>query len=401
MLKFRSFIAAVLLLACVPAFARARWTEQQAAAWQKSQPWPVGANFLPSTAGNQLEMWQKETWDPATIDRELGWAEGIGMNTMRVFLHDLLWKSDPDGFSKRIDEFLTIANQHHIRPVFVLFDSCWDPQPHLGPQRQPTPGVHNSVWVQSPGVALEDRSQDARLEAYVKGVIGRFGNDKRILAWDLWNEPDNEGGGNYKSTEPKHKDQIVFMLLPKVFDWARSANPVQPLTSGVWHEDHWEDQSKWNPAMRTQLTESDIISFHNYDWPERFEQRIQSLLPLHRPILCTEYMARANGSTFDGSLPVAAKYNVGAINWGFVQGKEQTELPWESWDHPYVDKKPPIWFHDVFHTDGRPYRKAEVQLIRRLTQRKPMWTSPFQPASAMRLTHPSAPPLSTAGQAAN
>lgn len=377
MRTIQKILAATLFLATVPAIAqRARWTEAQATAWQKTQQWPVGGNFLPSTASNQLEMWQAETWDPATIDRELGWAENIGMNTMRVFLHDLLWQQDKEGFSKRVDEFLTIAAKHHIKPVLVIFDSCWDPNPHLGRQHPPVPGVHNSVWVQSPGKALEDRSQDARLEEYVKGIIGRFANDKRILAWDVWNEPDNEGGGNYQDKEPHHKNALVFMMLPKVFQWARSANPVQPLTSGVWHDEHWEDMAHLNPAERTQLTESDIISFHNYDWPEMFQARIKSLQGLHRPILCTEYMARGNGSTFDGSLPIAAKYNVGAINWGLVQGKMQTELPWESWDHPYTKKQPPLWFHEVFHTDGRPYRQAEVDLIHKLRTSKPMWVKP-------------------------
>lgn len=367
-------ILALLLLPFAANAQRSRWTEAQAAQWQKQQVWPVGANFLPSTAGNQLEMWQAETWDPVTIDRELGWAQNIGMTTMRVFLHDLLWQQDAEGFTKRIDAFLAIADKHHIKPVFVFFDSCWDPQPHLGPQRQPTPGVHNSVWVQSPGVAMNDRSQDARLEAYVKGVVGHFANDKRILAWDLWNEPDNEGGGNYAATEPHGKDATVAMLLPKVFEWARSVSPVQPLTSGIWHAAHWDDAKTWNSTMRTQLTQSDIITFHNYGWPEEFEKRIQSLLPLHRPILCTEYMARANGSTFDLILPVAAKYNVGAINWGLVKGKEQTHLPWESWDHPYTTKQPPIWFHDVFFPNGKPYRTAEAKLIHTLTQQKPTWT---------------------------
>ena len=123
-------------------------------AWYAAQPWPVGANFLPSTAINELEMWQADTFDPVTIDRELGWAEGIGMNTMRVFLHNLLWEQDPKGFEQRIDTFLTIAARHHIRPVFVLFDSCWEPFPKLGPQHPPIPGVHNSGWVQAPGAAV-------------------------------------------------------------------------------------------------------------------------------------------------------------------------------------------------------------------------------------------------------
>ena len=192
-------LLSALAIACLclpsPAQARERWTEAQAKAWAAHEPWVTGANFLPSNAINQLEMWQAETFDPVTIDRELGWAEGVGMKTMRVFLHDLLWKQDAAGMKKRMDTFLAIAAKHHIRPVFVFFDSCWDPTPALGPQHPPIPGVHNSGWVQSPGAkGLMDPAYEPKLEAYVKGVVGAFANDKRVLAWDVWNEPDNGNG---------------------------------------------------------------------------------------------------------------------------------------------------------------------------------------------------------------
>jgi hypothetical protein len=117
----------------------------------------------------------------------------------------------------------------------------------------------------------------------------------------------------------------------------------------------------------TQLYLSDIITFHNYDAPESFERRIKQLQRYNRPILCTEYMARGNGSTFEGSLPIAKRYKVAAINWGLVQGKSQTHLPWDSWRRPYIDREPAIWFHEVFRTDGTPYRTEEVELIKRLT----------------------------------
>jgi hypothetical protein len=363
-----------------------RWTEQAAEDWQKQQPWPVGANFLASSAGNQLEMWQAATWDPTTIDRELGFAEKIGMNTMRVFLHDLLWDDDAAGFTERIDQFLAIAALHHIRPLFVLFDSCWNPSPHLGPQTHFQPGKHNSMWVQSPGKVLDDPSQNARLEKYVEGVIGRFATDERILGWDLWNEPDNETtNSHWLSEEPNDKNANVNRLLPLVFEWARRAGPVQPLTSGVYKGLHWEDSEQWTPAMRVQLGQSDIITFHDYNWHEQFEERIRSLLPLHRPLLCTEYMARSIGSTFDDDLPIAAKYNVGAINWGLVQGRMQTFLPWDSWEHPYLVSPPPVWFHDVFRSDGTPYRPEETRLIQELTRVKPLWISkPTAAASQTR-----------------
>jgi len=173
-----------------------RWSEEKANSWYQQQPWLVGSNFIPASAINELEMWQADTFDPQEIDKELGWAQGLGMNTMRVFLHDLLWQQDAAGFRHRIDTFLTIAAKHRIRPVFVLFDSCWDPFPRLGPQHPPIPGVHNSGWVQSPGAnALKDAAQYPRLKEYVQGVVAAFANDPRVLAWDVWNEPNNGNGG--------------------------------------------------------------------------------------------------------------------------------------------------------------------------------------------------------------
>ena len=382
----RSLRLAVCTLVLLPPLALAatatkgdgqRWSEAKANAWYATQPWLVGANYIPSNAINELEMFQAATFDPAINDRELGLAESIGMNTARVFLQDQLWEQDPAGFKQRLDTFLSIAAKHHIRPLLVLFDSCWESNPHLGPQHPPIPGVHNSGWVQSPGKQrLLDPAAEPRLEAYVTGVVGAFATDDRILGWDVWNEPDNRGG-DVVADEPA-KVKRVDELLPKAFAWARSAHPSQPLTSGVWTGD-WSHPDKESATTKIQLSESDVISFHDYGWPEVFEARIHELEPNHRPILCTEYMARGAGSTFDGTLPVAKKYHVAAINWGLVAGKTQTYLPWDSWDHPYVRLQPTVWFHEVFRNDDTPYRQHEVDLIRELTGRG---TSPPQSSAA-------------------
>lgn len=344
-----------------------RWTETQANAWYDSQPWLVGADYIPSDAINQLEMFQKTTFNPGLNDKELGMAESIGMNTVRVFLQDQLWTSDPEGFKQRLNDFLNIAARHHIRAILVLFDSCWESNPHLGPQHPPIPGVHNSGWVQSPGKArLFDRSVEPQLKAYVQGVVGAFAKDDRVLAWDLWNEPDNQGRD--KPADLPAKINRVDELLPQVFDWARAMHPDQPLTSGVW-AGSWDDPAQESATTKIQLAESDVISFHNYDWPEGMEARINSLRSLHRPLLCTEYMARGAGSTFDTMLPILKRERVAAINWGLVAGKTQTYLPWDSWQRPYVELQPTIWFHEVFRQNGEPYRQREVDLMRQLTGR--------------------------------
>jgi hypothetical protein len=359
----------------------ARWSPEKANAWYANQRWLVGSNYINSSAINQLEMWQADTFNPAEIDRELGYAEGIGMNTMRVFLHDQLWAQDPEGFKKRIDTFLDIAAKHHIKPMLVLFDSCWDPYPRLGIQPAPIPGVHNSGWVQSPGVMGLREENTANLKAYVEGIVGAFDKDDRILAWDLWNEPDNRDGatsdwthdGAIQAKDGGRSDQDtkvanVDRLLPQVFAWARSQDPMQPLTSGVWlTANDWSPTGKRSATEAIQLDNSDIISFHSYEWPEGLEKRIKMLQPYGRPLILTEYMARGNGSTFDSSLPLGVKYKVAMINWGFVLGKSQTNMPWDSWQRPYTANPPTLWFHDIFYADGKPYRKAETDQIRTLT----------------------------------
>jgi hypothetical protein len=359
-----SQIGAWLLLSAAAIAQPHHWSDAEANDWYAKQPFLIGSNYVPQTAVNQLEMWQADTFDPVVIDRELGWAQALGMNTMRVFLHDLLWQRDSAGFEKRINAFLKLADKHKIRIIFVLFDSVWSPFPSLGPQRAPRPGVHNSQWVQSPGAAaLMDPKQYERLFAYVQGILTDYAHDKRIVAWYLWNEPDNTNGSNFGNTDAAHKEALVKTLLPKVFEYARAAIPDQPLTSGVWRGD-WSAPEKLSAVEKIQLENSDIVTFHNYDKPEEFEKRIQWLQAWHRPIVCTEYMARPRGSTFQTILPIARKYNVGAINWGFVAGKTQTYLPWDSWQHPYTDRPPDMWFHDILHPNGSPYSPAEAAAIR-------------------------------------
>ncbi|WP_316825415.1 cellulase family glycosylhydrolase [Pedobacter miscanthi] len=345
---------------------RTIWTKQEANDWYKKQPWLIGANFIPSNSINQLEMWQAETFDTVTINRELGWARGLGMNTVRVYLHDALYEQDSVGFLKRIDAFLSIAQKHKIKPFLVIFDSCWDPFYKLGKQREPIPFKHNSGWVQSPGqLALKDSLQYPRLERYVKGVIRKFADDERIIGWDLWNEPDNMTGPSYEKIEIKNKVALVLPLLKEVFTWARAVNPSQPLTSGIWVGD-WSDATKMKPIEKLQLEQSDVITFHNYDSPTEFEKRIKWLLRYGKPLICTEYMARPNGSTFAGFLPVAKKYNVGMINWGFVDGKTQTKYPWDSWTKNY-SSPPPVWFHEILRKDGTPYKQDETEIILSMT----------------------------------
>ena len=326
-----------------------RWSRERAAAWYAELDWLTGANFNPSTAINQLEMWQEATFDPETIDRELGFAAGIGFNTMRVYLHSLAYAADPEGFKERMDTYLGLADKHGIKTMFVIFDDVWGKTPEIGKQPDPITGTHNSGWMQDPGdPASKNPENFPALETYVKDVITTFKDDERVLMWDLYNEPGNS-------------DKLLtsLPLLTGVFTWAREVNPSQPLTAGLWRWDFEE-------LNTFQALHSDILTYHEYEGPEHHRRTLQLLKTHGRPMICTEYMARTRNSRFANILPMLKRENIGAINWGLVAGKSNTIYAWNT---PIEDgSEPDEWFHDVFRPDGTPYRQDEADLIRRLNE---------------------------------
>ncbi|PIE99703.1 MAG: 1,4-beta-xylanase [Maribacter sp.] len=344
------------------------WPKHKAWDWYKEQPWLVGANFNPSTAINQLEFWQEDTFDPETIDKELKWSAELGMNLHRVYLHNLLWQQDSIGFLNRVDDYLAISDKYGIKTMLVLLDDVWHPLPKLGKQPDPIPHVHNSGWVQSPGAGiLGDTIRHKELKGYIKGVTAHFAKDDRVLVWDVYNEPDNVAvQPGRKELEVVNKHKYSLHLLKKVIQWVREVNPKQPLTVGIWRGDidHWGTLDSLPAIDRYMIENSDIVSFHAYDGDmEDVQKKIRELKKYGRPLLCTEYLARGVGNTFEKILPIFKKEKIAAINWGFVSGKSNTIYPWKSWDSTFTTE-PKVWHHDILRNNGTPYSGEEVTFIK-------------------------------------
>jgi hypothetical protein len=321
------------------------WKKNKIDEWYAKQPWLVGCNFVPSTAINQLEMWQEETFDSETIRREMGLANGLGFNSLRVYLHDLLWQSDAETFKARIEDFLQIASSYKMSILFVVFDACWNPEPKLGKQPAPTSGIHNSGWLQSPTHKdVTNPTSWQPLRKYVQELLNSFSNDKRILMWDLYNEPDNSGFGDNS-----------LPLLEAAFDWAREVNPSQPLSTGIWLGNNNKK------VIDLQIEISDVINFHWYKDEDSLRNVIHTLRAYQKPLFCSEYLARTEESRFENCLPVFKQEHIACYNWGLVAGKTQTIYPWGS---PQGAPEPKEWFHDIFRKDGTPFKKEEVELIR-------------------------------------
>ena len=344
------------------------WAAADARAWADALPVLVGCNYTPAYAQNQIAFWAAETFDPQAIDRELAAAERIGMNALRVYLHDQAWRADPEGFLGRLDLFLALAAGRGHRVLLVLFDDCWH-EPVPGPQAAPVPGVHNSRWARSPGRArLLDRSGWGELQDYVRALAARFGEDERVLAWDVYNEPCNvvmplqlSDARRADVLNPAHPERpqmdAALNLMEAAFGWLRAAETRQPLTAAVYQE----SEALGVDARLVPLC--DVIGFHHYGGQADLRTRIAALSAHGRPLMCTEFMARPQGCTFETHLPVLAEARIPAFCWGLVDGAIQTKFAWtdEAADPP---AEPDPWFHDVLRADLSPYDPAEAALIR-------------------------------------
>jgi hypothetical protein len=324
------------------------WSTEKANEWYRKKPWILGFNYVTSTAVNSTEMWQNESFDAAAVERELSLASGYGYNSCRIFLQYLVWREEGDVFLRNFERFLGIARKNAITVLPILFDDCAfaGKEPFLGKQDAPKPGIHNSGWTPSPGFTVaDDPACDGSLKSYVQSLVKAHRDDERIIAWDLYNEPGNSG-----------REGKCLPLLTKTFAWARDCNPSQPLTSGIYL---WKDFDLACAGL------SDIISFHDYEGIETTKQRIQSVKQYGRPLLCTEWLHRPNKNTIETHMPLYKSENIGVYHWGLVNGKTQTYLNWDKSKN--TAEGTPLWQHDIFTRDLKPYSEKETALIKELS----------------------------------
>ncbi len=341
----------MLTLLATALIAPGQWSQEDAKRWDAKQSWVSGCNYIPSTAINQLEMWQEESFDQATIDREFSLMQRTGMKVARIYLHDKAYEANPDGFKTRMRTVLTLAKSHQIRIMFVFFDDCWNPHSQLGPQPKPVPGVHNSGWLRSPSDDQRHWPADLnRLKSYVQDVLKAFGTDQSVWMWDLYNEPGNSGYG-----------EGSLPLLRHVFDWAREVRPNQPLTAAAF-------AGGSNSVDRACVELSDVLTFHCYENLSELKKQIAFYKAFGRPVVCSEWMARTNDSRILTHLPVFQSEKVSCLQWGFVSGKTNTIFPWGSKPNT---PEPTTWFHDLYRRDGTAFDPAEVVLYQKLNRVKP------------------------------
>ena len=340
-------LLSLLLFAALRISAQPRWSVEKAQEWSREHGWVCGVNYIPAGAVNYTAMWDKTSFSPKEIRRELGLMKDLGMNCVRFVMQYKVYEDDPKYFVRTLGKFLRLCDEAGVKAMPIFFDDCTfgtNNDPHTGRQPEPLRGWYAWGWSPSPGLTAKiDYRCRPMLERYVKDVMTKFRDDERILLWDLYNEPTNCAMSEYSWT-----------LLRDVFRWAREVNPSQPISSGLWNGD-----AELNEFL---LTGSDVVTFHHYGDAESTLGQIEEKLSYGRPVICTEWMNRVADSTIKDNLHLFAEHGVGCLLWGLVNGKTQTDLPWGH--RPEMLPYKGVWQHDIFRGDLTPYDPEEIELLR-------------------------------------
>lgn len=348
-----------------------KWSIEAINRWYDAQPWTTGINFYPSTAINQAEIWQEHDHERMFTDigKELSLAKSIGFTSLRTIFPFELWRVSPEVYFRHVDEFLALCDVFGLSVMPVLFDDCcvvkelYQPM-QFGKQPDPVPGYFGG----SPITCFETTSEmgynvtdepgmEEVVECYIRELMEHYRSDKRVYAWNVWNEP---GNSNRRSRS--------LAMMRNVFDWLRKYDVSQPLTADVFAAAcDFPDEYLRAPRTGTEIELaaidlSDVISYHYYGDYLHMRQYIECLRIYQRPLLCTEWLHRPMRSFIQTHLPLLKRERVGSYFFGFVNGKMQFNEPWE-YLKVRKDMDLTLWMHDIYHKDFTPYDPEEIAVI--------------------------------------
>ena len=132
-----------------------RWTEKRAWTGTVSIHGIVGLIYIPAYAINYTAMWDKTSFDPAAIDKELALASASGMNVLRAVLQFAVYEDDRL-FLKTLDAFMAVCEKHKLnlclRCLMIVFFGI-NHDPKVGVQPEPLKDGMHGHGRQVPGIA--------------------------------------------------------------------------------------------------------------------------------------------------------------------------------------------------------------------------------------------------------
>lgn len=348
-----------------------KWSKEKAWEWYDSLPWLRGCNYMSADCANRIDQWQEDGFEERlqTTEEEFRLMQDLGYNTIRIILEFIVWKKEHDGFMERFDRYLSLAASYGISCMVVFGNDCMPlkeetlRRTRLGKQTVDW-GYHGGRKASQHGILpepgyhlMDDPTLEAEHYEWLREIVTKYKDDKRIIMWDVFNEVGGSNRGNLSLSYLKNFVNII-----------REINPVQPITACIWSNPKAPESLP--EIEKFALENSDIISYHSYASYQENVEIIRKLKKFGRPIINTEWLARCLDNNVEELFPLFYLEKIGCYNWGFVAGKYQTYEPWNSiWEQ--YEKNPAInwdftkWFHDLYRPNLRPYNPKEIEIIKK------------------------------------
>ncbi|MGI6713538.1 MAG: cellulase family glycosylhydrolase [Bacilli bacterium] len=352
-----------------------KWSKEKAWAWYNQQNWIRGFCYYPSCCVDLIEMWQEYNWDNVkkTINHEMKLAKDWGFNAVRIITSFEVYLDQHDAMMEHLEEFIMICDQHQIKVMVCLGNDCLVSKSNY---KKPIYGEQKCEYFYHSGKAIsphivmndfgysltDDEENVEKYLAYIDEIVGKYAKDKRVLLWDIFNEP-----GNSK------RDMLSYEIMKKSFEIARKHQTIQPCAACCWSYD--KHNRPYKEIELKALEMSDVILYHGYMDFKKHHRTVRWLKKTYdRPLFNTEWLHRIWHNNVKNLFPYFRKHKIACFNWGLVRGKSQTNEPWEWLFNVYhqghgKDWDFTKWQHDLIRSNGQPYDFEEEKIIKRECQK--------------------------------
>jgi hypothetical protein len=269
--------------------------------------WLQGFNYVPSYARNDIEFWRD--YDPAVIEREMGYAKRLGLNCVRPFLAWVVYRNDGEKFIRSIKHFVQTAYRNGICTIPVVWDSCFS-------EEEPLITADANKWFPNPGPMYLGEKYREEQNRYNQALIDSMRDEPGLLMWDVHNEPwITSYYFDYEAEEKeKHFNEILEFVRDNAAYFHRRDS--RPVTVGV----------EFPGRIQHVAGFCDVLSFHDYSRTrkliaEKYDEAAAVSKKLGKPVFCSEMCCPARGNPYDIAIETARDKGTGFILWELMIGR--------------------------------------------------------------------------------
>ena len=223
------------------------------------------------------------TADPAILERDLGFAKRINLNSTRIWLNYQAYEREPQVYLDRLRNFIRTSHRLGFSTMPILWNGNSLNPDILKPEFHP------------------------RGDAYVKAIVEAVKDEPGLLMWDIMNEPFTNDYYDRAPAEVKNKREGEITAFVRYYlTNVQKVDPVNATTVGY----------TFSRQLEPTADLVDVLTFHDYTNTRASVEDVYRIAEevsrkFGKPMMNSETGCIARGNPYDMVLQIAEEHHTG------------------------------------------------------------------------------------------